>query len=158
MNPNSAHQQWSEWVFTVEQPGAGASDFNATTLALGRFFTATMGSVGQMKVDEAVNVARHLKTWTVTVQAEGESVYQPGWRDYVRRAFEASAARHFGKARVTMDVRLLAGQTATGKPPDQWLIMPTIELPGELWGAASQHKPPPQTMGLPTVPSAARVW
>jgi hypothetical protein len=156
MNPNSAHQQWSEWVFTVETVTSAAVTLADVTVPLGRFFTALFGSAGRMKIDEAVNAARRRTLWTVTAQVEGESVFAPGWRAHVLQAFTLAAQRRFGDAvRVTMDVRLLAGQTADARPDTQWLILPTIEDTS----VASWRGPvPTQALGLPTVPAATRMW
>ena len=156
MNPNSAHQQWSEWVFTVETAAAGPP-FAEVQLAFGRFFTALMGSVGRIKIDEAVNAARRRHIWTVTAQIEGESVFAPGWRTHVLEAFTQAAQRRFGAGvRVQMDVRLLAGQTADGAPPAQWLALPVIvDDEARLYGMRAA---PVQTLGLPTVPAATRMW
>lgn len=155
MNPNSAHQQWSEWVFTVEAAGAQPA-LDAVTVPLGRFFTAIFGSTGRMKIEQALNVARVRTIWTVTVQVEGESCYAPGWRAHVLQSFTLAAQRRFGaRVRVQMDVRLLAGQTADQRPNAQWLILPTLQVEPELVPVVTR---PAQVMGMPTVPAATRMW
>ena len=155
MNPNSAHQQWSEWVFTVEAAGPQPA-FDAVTLPLGRFFTSVFGCTGRMKVEQALNPVRRRTIWTITVQTEGESCYEPGWRARVLQGFTLAAQRRFGGGvRVQMDVALLAGQTLDARPNAQWLILPTLSLEPELPAAAMR---PAQSMGLATVAPTTRMW
>jgi hypothetical protein len=160
MDPNSAHQQWSEWILALTVPTPAQPAFAEMQLAFGRLAAAVFGRAGQMKIEQAVQPGRIGAIWTITVQVEGESVFQPGWREHVRQAFTQSARRHFGdRARLDLEVRLLAGQTVDASPSSQWLIMPEpIAWGNALWGQAVQHKPPPQGVGLPTVRSANRVW
>ena len=159
MDPNSAHQQWSEWTFVVEVAASSPAQLTLDEVAtpLGRFFTATMGSAGRMKIHQAYNPARRRSVWTVTVQIEGEHVYEAGWRNHVLQAFTLAAQRRFGAGvRVQMDVRLLAGQTEDGTPNSQWLILPTIE--DEAVALFGVHARPVQVLGMPAVPSAVRMW
>ena len=155
MNPNSAHQQWSEWVFVAEVAASSPASMalDEVALPLARFVAATMGRAGRMKIVQAWNAARARMVWTITVQIEGESVYQPGWRAHVLQAFTLAAQRRFGEAvRVKMDVRLLAGQTRDGSPPSQWLVLPTLE------DRTLIALPPPQSLGCATVPASTRMW
>lgn len=155
MNPNSAHQQWSEWMFAVEVPGVVGPALADITLPFGRFFAALMGRAGRIKIDQAINPARRHTVWTITVQIEGESVFAPGWRAHVLQAFTLAAQRRFGeRVRVTMDVRLLAGQTEDGAPAAQWLMLPTIVEQGTLMGAGAA---PAQTLGMAAIPASSQM-
>ena len=155
MNPNSAHQNWSEWVFVVEAAGPQPR-LEAVTLPMGRFFTSVFGSTGRVKIEQAVNAVRRRTTWTITAQVEGESLYQAGWRARVKASFIGAAKRRFGACALTsMDVRLLAGQTEDARPSTQWLILPAIEIPAHL---LPDMPPPAQTVGAPALASGARAW
>lgn len=156
MNPNSAHQQWSEWVFAVDTAAPAQPGFEAVKLALGRLATAVFGCCGRMKIEQAVTPGRPGARWTITLQVEGESVYQPGWRARVLQAFTLGLQRRFGEAvRVKLDVRLLAGQTVDARPNTQWLILPQIDEGAQLWGAGARRA---QALGMATVPSTTRMW
>ena len=128
MDPNSTHQQWSEWEFTVRLLWA---PFFRVTLQDVEYNVATFmrkgfGSSSRMKMEKKQRVVSgELRdTWVFTVQTEAANVNDPGKRQYMLDSVTRFMENGLGKVDVGMEVRLLAGSPEDGKPAEQWLIMP----------------------------------
>jgi hypothetical protein len=123
MDPNSAHQQWSEWTFTVvadESPS-----YNAIVDNVRRVTAALFGPHGQVRVDPV------RRGYRCQIQAETsrDSVMDPQWRIRVKALMTMLISNGWkGAAKVLWDEpRLLAGSPEDGRPVCQWLIMPSID-------------------------------
>jgi hypothetical protein len=119
MNPNSTHQLWSQWTFTVDTR-------RTPTLALvrencARFGRKTFGSASQMRITQVG------ATWRIEVRTEGVPVHDPAFVATMHAQWARFLVAGFGPdARIAADARLLAGSRQDGRPADQLIIVPPI--------------------------------
>jgi hypothetical protein len=128
VDPNSAHQRWSRWRFTIEArpPRLPSRDQFAHNFA--RYVRRLLGTtVGRAQVSIVRDGPAHL--YVGVVELEGPDVHDPAYRAWVQREFAGVfVAKGFGPgARLRqMDAILLAGSAEDGKPARQLLVMPPI--------------------------------
>jgi hypothetical protein len=119
LDPNSQHQLWSRWTFTVWDNGKHPP-YKEVRQNAAAWLRKGFGSVGHAHVDEKVS------TWVIIAEVEGAPAHDPDFVKSVERQFQ----KHFVEkgwgplAISTVEVRILAGDTQTGKPPDQLIVMP----------------------------------
>lgn len=127
MDPNSAHQIWSHWTFTVESTGR-APRFALVKENFARWCRARLSSVGQLKCGQRARGVTMV--WTLEARLEGVAAHDP---DLVRFV-EADFAREFVDkgfgplARATVSVRVLAGDVQDGSPRSQLIVTPKLRL------------------------------
>lgn len=131
MDPNSQNQVWSLWTVTVTGgflalPSTPAHykhvKFNAA-----RFMRDTFGTASTMRIVHDRN------GWTFQVRTEGTPAHDPELVAEYAAAFEKFFRNGFGtRATVTTTVKFEAGSKQDGKPSDQLLILPRLEMPREL--------------------------
>lgn len=123
MDPNSANQIWSAWIFTVQEAGRTAPRADVEANAA-RWLRRGFGSVGECRV------SRTAKGWKIEARVEGVSAHDPGYVASVRRQFQARfVAQGWGPlASSTVRVRVLAGDRQDGKPRAQLVMLPTIRV------------------------------
>jgi hypothetical protein len=120
MNPNSAHQCWSLWEYTVVPERRRAVSFPLVQSNTARFGRKAFGSTGQLQVRRAA------RAWRVRILTEGAPIQDPTyvrwmhaqWRRFFRQGFGAGAT-------ITSRARLLAGQVDS-RPPDQLILLPSL--------------------------------
>lgn len=138
MDPNSTHQVWSEWTFTVTTPPSPLRrrSFREMESAVARFLRRLFGSVGRAKLAETATASNlDANCWAVTAQVEGANVTDPAYRAYVQEAANTFFVTGLGpRTIVTVTATLLAGSPENGKPPAQWLAMPAHECLPKLFG------------------------
>lgn len=127
VDPNSAHQRWSRWVFVVTLEGQSARvQLNPVRDAwqryIPRLFKTTVGR--GMATMHAGDVNRCV----LTAEIEGPAVHDSMYRDYVRREFVNVFMLGFGPgARFDgMDASLLAGSAEDGSPAKQLVVLPSL--------------------------------
>lgn len=149
MDPNSSHQQWSEWVFRVIAPEH--PPFQVAVDHLRRATTREFGQHGRMRARVTPGF------FEVQIQAETSqrSVLDPAWREHTKLALAHSVREIWLKGCQVwwQEPTLLAGNPENGKPRAQWIDIPAIEI-----GTTLQGKPPTQQLGMPAIPSSSRVW
>ena len=126
MDPNSSHQQWSEWRFVVRGgtvcPPA-LMEHNAA-----RLMRKIFGTAARMRV-ECKYAATRGEAWILTIQAEAANCLDLMYRAHLRAAVERYIRAGLGvSTTVTLDVMLLAGNPETGKAPTQWLALPDAPI------------------------------
>lgn len=126
MDPNSAHQLWSEWRFLVRVTDRTRvlPSFEEVKLNWAKFvaqgFQTTVGQVHVVQIG---------RMYRLTARVEGRPAHDPTYKeDVFRRVREHFVYRGFGNAArvIKSEVSILAGDTQDGKPPSQLLVMPTI--------------------------------
>lgn len=130
MNPNTQHQLWSQWVFTVYEGGRHVP-FELVKENLVKWIQMGFGSVGQLHLEEHILVKNlDLKQvyYVATLNVEGAPAHDPGFVTSVRRQFlQRFVQQGFGPlATGTVTARVLAGDMQDGKPPAQLIVIPTI--------------------------------
>lgn len=122
-NPNTQHQLWSKWVFTVAE-GGQHPPFAVVRDNFARWARLGFGSVGQVKVEET------LRGYTMTLIVEGAPAHDPAYVSSVDRAFDRDfVTKGFGRfALGAVSARVLAGDQQDGRPRAQMLVLPTIDL------------------------------
>lgn len=131
MNPNGQNQRWSTWIFTVAFTKKGfslavvKSDFEKKTAA---FIKGLFGSsAGQWRY------TCRPQGMTVEVFIEDTDItpYDPAYQEWVKLRVTQFFVKGFG-ADITVDVegKLRAGSREDGRPSDQLLILPNIDLIG----------------------------
>lgn len=124
MNPNSQHQRWSFWSYTV-YPGAPASvpvHFTEMRLNCMRFGRLLFGSASCMRIV-------HTKLyWEVSVLSEGHPVHDPQYVEWMHEQWRQFFNKRFGnQCEVRVHARLEAGDRQDGRPPDQLILLPELK-------------------------------
>ena len=130
MNPNSQNQRWSRWTFTVKPVLWRPLIFESVRETCARFGRVTFGTASQM------NVARDPVrcVWVVQVRTEGHPVHDPAFVQSMSTQWRLMFEHNFPQGcTVTVDAQLEAGSRQDGTPPDQLVMLPSIQslLQGE---------------------------
>jgi hypothetical protein len=75
-----------------------------------------------------MNVQRHSFGWEIQVLVEGHPVHDPAFVTYMHGAWRRFFEAGFGNCRVQSSAKLMAGDVENGKPRDQMIIMPALEV------------------------------
>lgn len=126
LDPNSAHQLWSHWLFRIwpcgRYPPIREVEANAA-----RWLRSGFGSVGQVRVTERVEHGL-AATW-IEAMIEGRPAHDPEYVASVRRGFRKFVDEGWGRlAQMKLEVRVLAGDLQDGKPREQVVVIPRIEV------------------------------
>jgi len=121
MNPNSQHQLWTMWDYTVVPDPPRHPSFAQVRENCVRFARLAFGSAGQ------IQIVQKRRSWHVRVLAEGLPGHDPAFADWMHAQWLRFFQHGFGaRCHVTNAVKLMAGDPQTGRPADQMLIVPTI--------------------------------
>lgn len=125
MNPNSAHQLWSKWIWVVA--AVKHPKFEEVKLNCARFARKVFGNATAMKIDQKAD-----NTWTISLLTEGHPVHDPRYLAYLKSIWVRFLKNGFGEAsKIIVDVKLTAGSRQDGSIAEQMIIIPAINL-GEL--------------------------
>jgi len=131
MNPNSAHQVWSRWTFTVCPGRSKVRSMADMRTNCARFARKAFGSAG------AIHLEHRTDAWVVSVRAEGHPVHDPSYVAYLLSAWTRFFVTGFGPGTtVHLDTAFEAGDRQDGRPTDQLVILPPIAVPADA-GAVS---------------------
>lgn len=121
MDPNSAHQLWSQWTFQIWDNGKHPP-FEEVKDNARRWLRQGVGSVGRVRIEENV------RTWTIIAQIEGADANDPTYVLSVRNHFQKNfVAQGWGPLAVgEVSVEILAGDDQTGRPRSQLIVMPSV--------------------------------
>jgi hypothetical protein len=130
LDPNSQHQLWSEWTFTVYEGGRKMPQTDVQANAA-RWLRAGFGSVGTARVTKKVFTVDAggprpfaQDSWVIEARVEGPPAHDPTYVASVRRMFNAFVAKGWGPMAVgTLTVRVLAGDQQDGQPRSQVIVM-----------------------------------
>src|SRR5688572_7131329 len=127
MNPNSRHQVWSLWTWTVMPGARRAIPFAQVRENLKKFGRREFGSVSQMNVK--YQASGH---WIVKVRSEGHPVHDPRLVEIMKGRWLAFFTLGFGVGTtVELETKLEAGSRDDGTPAEQLVILPPFRLTGE---------------------------
>lgn len=124
-NPNTQHQVWSLWTYTV-RPGDRTKTPSKAEVSLlcAQFAVKVFGSTGQAQIDRQFN-AIHGAWWVLKFRVEGDAVRDPGKRLFIGKQWARFFAEHFGVGTHThQDTKFEAGDKQDGSPREQLIIMP----------------------------------
>ena len=126
-DPNSQHQLWSEWRFTV---GGGRRPPLADVEHNWDRWCRRFGSVCRMKIQRRHHLRTGLVYDVLLAQVEGRPAHDPGYVASVARAFERFCEAGYGPAAWWRHrVRILAGDRQDGSPRAQLLAIPAQPCP-----------------------------
>lgn len=123
MNPNSANQRWSKWVWFVVPGRTLQRSFAEVKINCARFGRKAFGAASQM------NITQTGRGYLIEVLTEGHPVHDPDYLRYMRENWQRFFETGFGvgtKSKLT--AKLMAGSPQNGKPADQMIIMPHQNL------------------------------
>ena len=125
MDPNSHHQLWSRWEFTVFDNGRHPP-FKDVKENAARWIRMGFGSAGQIRVQEK------LSTWVITLDVEGVPAHDQEYVASVLLQFQKNfVEKGWGPLAVgIVEAKVLAGDKQDGKPREQLVVMPKIQLGG----------------------------
>jgi len=145
MNPNSQHQLWSLWVWTVTPPRqklektaqlfafggkkvkakqTKSRNFEEVKTNCLRFGRKAFGSTGQMNISHWSN-----GQYIVKVRTEGHPVHDPNYVRWMNSNWQKFFTEGFGKGTTsTLETKLEAGDAQNGKPRDQLIILPPFHI------------------------------
>lgn len=123
MDPNTQHQLWSAWTFTVREAGRQVPRADVE-LNAARWLRKGFGSVGECRV------VRTIEGWRIEARVEGVPAHDPGYVASVEREFRARfVAQGWGVlASGDVKVRILAGDVQDGRPRSQLVMLPRLDV------------------------------
>lgn len=128
MNPNSGHQRWSKWTFTIGPGGTKRPPFADVRANAARFGRKVFGSASQMRV----RVWRDGRV-VIEVRTEGHPVHDPAYVASVRALWLRWALVGWGVGTtLQLTTRLEAGSREDGTPPDQLILAPPLCVGGSV--------------------------
>lgn len=123
MDPNSQNQRWSRWAFVVHDAGrlVPREDVKAN---VSRWLRIGFGSAGKARIQ------RTRDGWRIEAVVEGADAHDPAYVANVRQQFQRNfVEKGWGPAAWSeVSAGLLAGSAQDGKPPAQWVEMPSIRV------------------------------
>lgn len=127
MDPNSQHQCWSLWTFTIHPQHHRGLDFDLLKTNCARFGRKAFGGASQMWIGtERYDTGL---VCVVKVRTEGSPANDPQFVEYMAGLWEKFFKSGFGqKSRVLHEVAWEAGDRGDARPPDQLVILPFIRL------------------------------
>ena len=142
MDPNSQHQEWSEWAFTVVLPTETPRPYGEVKKNVARFMRKLFGQAARMRLRQEseldVLTRRTHTVWRFVIQAENANANDPDKRVYVEDVVRHFMRNGFGPHILTMDVKLLAGKREDGEPAEQWIFLPpALHFPNIVGGVPS---------------------
>ena len=123
MDPNSHHQLWSRWEFTIIESGKHPPLAEVKNAAA-RWFRTGFGTAGRFRIEERV------RTWVITLEVEGAPAHDPDYVAAVSLQFQRDfVEKGWGQLAVgVVEAKVIAGDRQNGKPRDQLVVMPRIDL------------------------------
>lgn len=129
IDPNSQHQLWSHWTFTVYEGGRHAP-YADVALNAARWLRAKFGSVARARVEEKLLIQRGIsqKYYVIEAQVEGVPAHDPQLVTSVRQSFARDFVFRGWGPLATSDVtaKVMAGSKQDGKPAAQLVVMPRV--------------------------------
>lgn len=139
MNPNSEHQVWGRWEFTIDvHHGAllRTRSFEEVKNASIQFFVRLFrGKPAEMKIAEVLMQDAGVSRYKITLRVEDERIIaedyckQVGQKvtDFFRTGFRCNV-------NVRLNTKLEAGRDGSGKPAPQLIVVPMLKMDLKLNG------------------------
>lgn len=126
MNPNSAHQIWSRWTFTVVPGRSIARPWAQVHANCARFGRQAFGAASEMRI-----TSHGGRQWTIDVRTEGHPVHDAAYVDWMTAQWRRFFVEGFGVGTsVTCVTKFEAGDRQDGRPADQLIIVPPLAVGG----------------------------
>lgn len=123
MNPNSQNQIWSKWVWFIVPGVIKQRSFSVVKDNIARFGIKAFGSGSQARIRQTG------RGYILEILTEGHPVHDPAFKQYMKENWEKFFVSGFGNGTtVKMTAKLMAGSGQEGKPADQMLILPKLEV------------------------------
>lgn len=117
MDPNSAHQLWSRWTATITTTPT-TPPFEVVKENCARFYRKAFGSATELQITSG-------NVWTIDCRTEGAPANDPTWVAWMTDQLAAFLLNGFGAgSAVDIEVKVEAGVTGNGQPPDQLILGP----------------------------------
>lgn len=127
MNPNSQHQRWSLWAYRVYPDATRRPGLAQVKQNCARFGRLIFGSASEMRVLQATDGAGRLY-WEIAILTEGHPVHEAPYTEWIHDQWRTFFRDGFGPTcEVQPHARLEAGDRQDGRPPDQLIILPTVQ-------------------------------
>lgn len=146
IDPNTAHQRWSKWVFVVEHtqrkgyPPYSVAEFNDAKTRFGRMARRQFGTSGFANVQTQQHRVSGL-VWAFQVIVDTNHPHDPEYVAHMKRGWTRFFKEGFGpQCRVRIEHKLLAGDWQNGRPADQMVIMDLMAIP--VFADADPDRPP----------------
>lgn len=124
MDPNTQHQLWSKWEFTVLELGRSVSK-RELQYNIARWFLLGFGDVGTYNVHRTV--VNGCVGWQINLLIEGPPAHDPDYVFQVDKQFDDFVEKGWGPLAVgSVKAKVLAGNKQDGKPGDQMITIPKI--------------------------------
>jgi len=125
MDPNSAGQLWAKWTFEVYEPGRHVQHAEVE-LNAARWLRRMFGSASTMRVVQTI------RGWRIELLSEGKPAHDPAFVESVKGQFQRSfVEKGWGPLALSkVSVKVMAGDKQDGKPREQMLIVPRLDLNG----------------------------
>lgn len=128
MDPNSANQVWSKWVWIVK-PQRFVHSFAVVQQEIARFTRKGFGSGSQMRITDYWDPEEQARLYKIELETEGKPAHDPAFVEYMRASYEKFFRNGFGQqTTVRLQVKLLAGSRQDGSPRDQWIALPAVSI------------------------------
>lgn len=124
MDPNSAHQLWSQWIFTIREAGRRSPSYDEVQYNAARWLRAGFGAAGEARV------IRTIFGWRIEALVEGVPAHDPAYVASVKQSFQHKfVEKGWGPlASGTVTVKVLAGDVQDGKPRSQLVVLPPLTV------------------------------
>lgn len=118
MNPNSANQNWSHWIWEITPGRTIDRPFQNVRENLARFGRKTFGSGSQMQLRHQPPLYR------LEIVTEGHPVEDPNYVKFIDEYWQRFFENGFGPGTTSiLTTKVLAGHSQDGKPREQWLMI-----------------------------------
>ena len=125
LDPNSAHQLWSHWTFTVL--ATHHIPLNEVKINAARWLKRVFRAVGRGRVTESVGGTSVANRYVIECEVEGPPANDPGFVAAIRLEFLKFVEMGWGPlASGDTRVRIIAGDRQDGRPPVQHIEIPRI--------------------------------
>lgn len=129
IDPNSQHQRWSRWIFIVKADRKIPTEREARENFFRWCATGFQSTVGRGRCERRASWGGIY--YRFVIEIEGPPAHDPEYVESVKAQFQKHfMAKGFGQGAQLHRFRviLLAGDTQDGKPPEQMIVLPTINL------------------------------
>lgn len=127
MDPNSTHQLWSKWLIGVRPSLPVLPAWRELRANLVAFLKST----GKFKSGTLVQIKQFPRGYVVELLTDTDlHPHDDSIVEYYRDSFERFFRNGLGAStRVFLKAKLMAGERLDGRPSDQMLILPRLEIP-----------------------------
>jgi hypothetical protein len=126
-NPNSQHQTWARWSTTVIVPYTTmmltVPFFEYVQTYVTKVYRPLFGETGICKIETVVKGSEIW--WTVEVLADDNRAIELEFQQFIKTKLDGAYKAQFGQSIIVeTTVKILAGDSSTGKPPAQMIVLP----------------------------------